>query len=353
MNDLAIIDIPKEKALQVFTTENGLDPYLKQIEEQARSLVPNLETKKGRDEIASMAYKVAKSKTALDNIGKESVADLKAKAKAVDVERKRVREFLDHLKEDVRQPLTEWEQAEEDRKQRHAASVEQIVSYRDIDDNASSDDIMIFIDALMKTVIDESFEEYEAEAHREKARSLEAPTLSHERRKQYEAEQAELARLRAEAEERRIKDEQERIAREAVERAEREAAEREVRAKAEREAKEKAEREAAERREFELKHAAEKAERERLEAVERQKQAEERAKQAAIETEQRLQREAEQKAKAEAEELARRERNRKHKAKIHNEAKAVFLAEGFTEDQAKKIISLIAGKKVPHISVQY
>ena len=353
MNDITVIEIPKEKALQVFTTKNGLDPYLQQIAEQVKSLVPDTSSRKGREEIASVAYKVAKTKTALDKAGKGSVEDLKAKTKLVDAERKRMREFLDSLKDEVRAPLTEWEQAEDDRKQRHAANVDLIVKYRDVSEESSADDVAQLIYALEQTVIDELYEEYEAEAHREKALSLKALKVSLERRKAYEAEHAELARLRAEAAERERKDYEERIAREAVERAQREALEREAKAKADSEAKAKAEREAAEARELELRRANEKAERERLEAIEQQKQAEERAKQAAIETEKRLKREAEQKAAAEAAEAAKREANRKHKAKIHNEALAEFVSAGFSKDQAKEIVSLIAAKKVPHISITY
>jgi hypothetical protein len=42
-----------------------------------------------------MAYKVARSKTALDDGGKKLVADLKQIPKKIDAERKRVRDPLD------------------------------------------------------------------------------------------------------------------------------------------------------------------------------------------------------------------------------------------------------------------
>ena len=52
--------------------------------------MPDVTTKKGRDAIASIAHKVARSKTALDNIGKELVAELKDVPKKIDAERKRI-----------------------------------------------------------------------------------------------------------------------------------------------------------------------------------------------------------------------------------------------------------------------
>ena len=67
----------------------------------------------GRDEIKSLAYKIARSKTTLDNIGKEHVAEIKAKAKAIDNLRAEMRDDLDALKHEIRAPLDEWEAEQE------------------------------------------------------------------------------------------------------------------------------------------------------------------------------------------------------------------------------------------------
>jgi len=56
----------KVTALEVYQTENGLDPWIAKIRKEVESFVPDVTTKKGRDAIASIAYKVAKSKTALN-----------------------------------------------------------------------------------------------------------------------------------------------------------------------------------------------------------------------------------------------------------------------------------------------
>jgi len=344
--EIAIIEIPQEKALDVFTAEKGLDPYLNLIAEQARSLVPDLTTKKGRDAIASNAYKVRQSKTAMDKAGKALVDKLKEQPKLVDAERKRMREFMDALADEVRGPLDEFEEKEAARVAALKEKVEHLVDMREVHDEANSEQIKASLDCVSSIEIDESYEEFEAEAHREKARTIEALQISYERRKAHEEEQAELARLRAEAAEREQKEREERIAKEAAERAQREAEERAAKAKAEAEAKAKAEQEAAERREIELKLAAEKAEREKLEA-------EERAKNAAAETEARLKREAEDRAAAEKAAAAKREANKKHQAKINNEALTGLLTSGITEAQGKEIIKLIATKQVPHIAITY
>ncbi|MHA1572504.1 MAG: hypothetical protein ACTSX8_00765, partial [Alphaproteobacteria bacterium] len=67
------------------------------------------DTKTERDEIASIAHKVARTKTAVDAVGKDMVAGAKAEIKKVDAARKTARDTFDALKAEVRAPLTEWE----------------------------------------------------------------------------------------------------------------------------------------------------------------------------------------------------------------------------------------------------
>ena len=95
VTDLVVIE--KQNAMAVFTTKEQLDPIIEVIEKEARSLVPDVSTRKGRDAIASMAHKVARSKTYIDNAGKDLVAELKALPKQIDESRRIVRERLDAL----------------------------------------------------------------------------------------------------------------------------------------------------------------------------------------------------------------------------------------------------------------
>ncbi|MEG1281229.1 MAG: hypothetical protein RSD57_12350, partial [Comamonas sp.] len=257
---------PSETALQIYSTPNGLEPYLAQIKAELDAFVPDVSTKKGRDAIASIAYKVAKGKTALDNIGKDLVADLKDVPKKIDAERKRMRDLLDLWKDEVRAPLTDWEEAEEVRKQEHQNCISRIQFFGQGFEGVDAATLKQRLSALEAIVIGDHLEEYESEAHRAKAKALEALDAAIDAREKHEAEQAELARLRAEAAVREQKEREERIAREAAERAQREA---EAKAQAEREAVMRREQEtkaAAERRELELKLAAESAEREKAEA---------------------------------------------------------------------------------------
>ena len=348
---LAIVP-PKETALQVFQAANGLDPYLQQIRAEIDAFVPDVTTKKGRDAIASIAHKVARSKTALDNVGKELVAELKEIPKKIDAERKRMRDTLDAWKDEVRAPLNEWEAAEEARKAKHQGAIDQInlrLECRDLD----SSELCQNIEWLETMAIDESWEEFESEALRAKDKALAALREALVARERYEAEQAELERLRAEAAQREQKEREERIAREAAEQAQREA---EQRAQAERDAAAKREAEAkaaAERRELELKLAAERAERERVEAQQRAEQAERdaeaRAERAAAAE---RQRQADEQARIEAEAKARAA-DKAHKAAINRAAMEAFVAGGMTEECAKQAVTLIAKRQIPNIQVTY
>src|SRR5690606_15960611 len=170
-SQLAVVP-PKETALQVFQAPNGLDPYLQQIRAEIDSFVPDVSTKKGRDAIASIAHKVARSKTALDNVGKELVAELKEIPKKIDAERKRMRDTLDAWKDEVRAPLNEWEQAEADRVARHTDRIDWLRNRDDQVAELSAAEIQGRIADTEAVEIGPEWEEFEAEAHRVKAATL-------------------------------------------------------------------------------------------------------------------------------------------------------------------------------------
>lgn len=355
---------PQETALAVYSVVGGLDPLIEQIRAKVAGTVYDMATAKGRDECRSDAAKVAKSKTAIERMGKALSAEYKEIPKKIDAERKRAFDALEALQKQVRQPLTEWEEAEEARIALLKADIQGIADQ--VDGIAEMDAAAIqarweLVDSLK---IDGAWEEFEAEAHRVRAGTLDILVKAHITRKKHEAEQAELARLRAEAAERERKDAEARIAKEAAEAATKAA---EAKAQAERDAAAKAAAEAkaaADRRELELKLKAETAERERLEAIqkaekekadaiacaEQEKQGAEERQRQAVEAERK--RQADEAARIEAETKAR-EANKAHKAKINNAAMAAFIAEGLTAECAKLAVVLVASGKIPSIKIHY
>lgn len=168
--DLVVIE--KSNAMAVFTTKEQLDPIIEAIEKEARSLVPDVSTKKGRDAIASMAHKVARSKTYIDNAGKDLVAELKALPKQIDESRRLVRERLDLLKDEVRRPLTEWE-AEQERIAAEKAAEEERLRI-EAEEKATLEALKKQVEAdhemalLMNDAFDRELAEKKAEAERQR-----------------------------------------------------------------------------------------------------------------------------------------------------------------------------------------
>ncbi|EPM1802358.1 TPA: hypothetical protein OMI73_000535 [Klebsiella pneumoniae] len=318
--DLVVIE--KKNAMAVFTNNDQLDPLIEAIEKEARSLVPDVTTKKGRDAIASMAHKVARSKTYIDNAGKDLVAELKALPKQIDESRRVVRERLDALKDEVRRPLTEWEAEQERIKSEEAMNA-------------------LHAEALEMNIKFDQELAAKFEADHEMALLMNDA---------FDREQADKA---AEAERQRIAHEEE-IKRQAEEKAKREAAEqaqREIDAAAAREreailAKERAEREQRE--------AAERAEREKQAAVEAERRkAQEEADRIRREAEQREQaRLAEEKRKAD--EQARREADVKHRKAVGTEiVKALLANTSITRDQAIEVLTAVKDGRIPHTGISY
>ena len=80
----------------------ALDKVLEKIHEKARAEASaDVSTGKARATIASLAHRVARSKTIIDDAGRELTAEMKAKVAAIDAERRRARESLDALKAEV------------------------------------------------------------------------------------------------------------------------------------------------------------------------------------------------------------------------------------------------------------
>src|SRR5690606_34102970 len=109
--DRELVTIEPKNALAVFTEEKAIDPILARVRKEIDAFIPDITTASGRKAVASMAFKVAKSKTYLDGVGKKLVDEYKEIPKKIDATRKRVRDTLDEWKDEVRKPLTDWEDA--------------------------------------------------------------------------------------------------------------------------------------------------------------------------------------------------------------------------------------------------
>ena len=353
MSELQVIE--QNAIVAAFQSQGGTDALFERIAEQARSVVPDVTTKKGRDAIGSLAAKVSSSKKLAEKYALDLVADQKAQIKIVDQDRIQFCKKMDALRAEILAPRDAYEQAEKDRVAKHKNFIASIFTMGAFEqyENRGSDYIKQMFSNIEDIVIDSSLEEFEQEAKIAKFETLEKLRTTLAAREKYEAEQAELERLRQAEIERQQRERDEAIARQAAEnarieaekkaQAEREQAEKLARESAEREARLKAEHEAAILREEKLKQ----------QAIEQAKQAETQ-KQQAIEAE-RLRIEAEQAAKIKADQEAEAARlaNKEHMRSINREILNKFCEIGLDEGQAKAVITAIANNQVPHVSVKY
>lgn len=294
------VAIEKQVYMNMFSQENGTVDVVSQIREQAINLKEQIANKdvsdkKVRENLKSIAAKVAKSKVAIDDAGKSLVEDAKKKIKVVDNNRKYVRDELDALRDEIKAPAIEWE-AEQERKEQEIkeiiARINSFDSQFENEEPASSQCLRARIEELQKYKEHEN-EQIKVAANTVMSNLLHLVDIAEKR----EAEQLELARLRKEQEAREQAEREARIAEEAAAKA---------------------------RAEIEAKVAAEKAEQERL-RIEAEKRAEqaEREKQEAFE----------------------------HRSKIEKEIFNQLLELGVNAEAATNIVELLVSGKFPHLQI--
>lgn len=353
-NDLLVLE--KLTPAAIFAP-GGVKDVLDKIAREVRGTETDISTKAGREAVASLAYKVARSKTALDKMGKDLGENHYKSWKAITAERARIETELDALRDEVRKPLTDWENAEKKRVDDHETALANIVLLLDIRDFEPSSAMIGERLAALNQMPVRNWQEFSKSAEVAITNTREKLTAAHASAVERENDRAELERLRAEQIAREQKERDDRIAAEAAEHARIEAE-----AKAKREAEEVAAKAEAERRRVEQERAdaiarAEKAEADRKAASARAEQdrkeaaeAAERNRLAAIDAER--QRVADEAARVAAE-TAKREANQKHLAKINNEVLAAFVGKGVDSEGGKILITAIARGEIPHTKIVY
>lgn len=215
-------------SIQVFTRD-GMDAILEDIEAKVRAKSADLDisTETGRAEVRSLAFQVRKTKVALDNEGKRLTELWRKQTTQVNEERKKGQDRLDALAEEVRKPLTDFEEKEKRRVAAHEEALRDMSGMLEMLQAHPDMTVALLEDHLLDlslSNINRNWEEFADRATKTR-RDVSVYLIGRiEARKAYDVEQAELARLRAEdAERQRV--EAERVARERDARLQAEAAE--------------------------------------------------------------------------------------------------------------------------------
>lgn len=320
--ELVLVQLPAPADLEAaFISDEYISNLIADIRQKALSVVGDVNTVKGRGVYISMASTVRRTKTAIDDAGKNLVAEMKKRPALVDASRKKVRDALDELAVEIRRPATEWEAEQERIKAEEAARVK---AENDRKQFESDHEIALLMN-----------EKHDREA-KEKAEEAERQRIAHEEELKRQA--AEQAKREAE----------EKAAAELAAAKKREEDAIAARAQAELLAKQ-----AQERAEQEAKDAAAKAEAEKKAAIEaEQRKAQEEA--------DRIKREAEAKEAARlteekriADEAASRAADVEHRRAINAAAVQALIDQGIPEDWAKACVVAIARGKVPATTINY
>lgn len=298
MNELTTID--NDRIQLALGNPELLDNLLAEVKSNIDKHEQDIATAKGRKELASLAHKIARTKTSIDAIGKDMVWEIKEKVRVIDMARKTARDTLDAWKEDVRRPLTDWENAAKEAEEA-IAKLQQIAQMHYLRDLEEIDTHAEAVEQCRASSWCNELANQVADACDAASATLAVARSAALKEKQ---EREELERLR--------KDEEDRI-------------------------------------------AAEEAARQKAEAAKREAEAAERARAEAEAAAKRATEEAERKAKAEAEAKAEEERmraaNEQHRKQIMNEAWADMVNAGIDRQQATMAIKAIADGCVRHIAM--
>lgn len=313
MSNQELVALPENGfSLEAFTEKGGLDPWLEQIAARVEEFEGDASTEKGRKAILSFAYKITRSKTALDAEGKKLVDRYKEIPRKIDAERRRMRETLDAMVADVQMPVTIWRANEEARVERLEEGLQEILEMADTS-NCGSEEIAERIKRLEQVTVGEEWQEFQHQANLAKSSTMSRLIEAHQQTVEWEKTQEELARLRAE-EARRL--EQEKRQRE----------------------EEQAEELALQRVKMAELRAAEEKQRQEKEWLRKEKEAME-----------------EECRKKDEEEAAQRKRQKdmEWRAEVERNAAESLVQIGCTDEMAKLIIAAIAGDYVKHVKICY
>jgi len=393
--ELVLFDKTREIDLDDLFTEDGMEKLISQVEKEALSIVADITTKAGQKEIKSVASRVAKCKSPLEEVADSLKSHHQSVIKGINSQRDKMIERFDALRDKIRKPIDDIEEAEEKFKQERNERIFLIEGLKN--ELLGSLDLDLKIESTKNDILRlnelvqfdwQIFSFKVATVGKEVLEILTTRLKSYEDQK---AKDAELEQLRKEKEERERKDREEEIAREAAEKARNEADERAEKESKRKIAEHEAQLAAEEARRIQIQQDKERAEAEKIAAENRAKEAERLAKEQAAQAEERRIT-AEKKAKEDAEKAAqaaieaererirqeaelvrreteKREANKKHRAKINNEAlnsiadiltssiepnrSVLYPAKPELIEAAKLLVEAIAKGEVPNVSINY
>lgn len=184
----------------LFAEPGWLTKTLQRIAAESREQAARLDisTEKNRKAIKSLRFKIARSKTMLDDAGKDLKAEWKRRSDAIDGDRRLIRDELDALAKEIEAPVLEYEAAEKAIDAANEAEIARIEALAVGLDALSSSEIV----ARYKEITDYDYHlRFRARADRATQQTVETLRAAHKTARDREkAAEAERERLVAEVE---------------------------------------------------------------------------------------------------------------------------------------------------------
>lgn len=324
--DLTELMVIPTNLAEVFEVEGALNPFAQIVHDAVAEFQGDASTDKGRKEIRSVGAKINASIKFIDDIGKNYVAEIKARPKMIDANRKVFCDDLKALRELKMQPLVDWENAEKARIALLRETLNSIVESADhVISNGSVESVEAEINGILSE--DGDWQDIVGDAEATKMQLIKRLNARKEQLIQHE------------------KETQERIAREVEAQKAKAEADAKAKIEAESQARLKAEQDAinAEKAKAQAEIDAKNAEIARQQKeMEDQRQTEARQAQQKIEAEQ----------KAETERLAR-EADTENRKRVNNEIKDALEFLGLGEAMAIEVVKAMVKGQIPNITVNY
>ena len=132
-----LIQIPhKDEVPALFAKEGGIEALVSSIKEAVRTFDTDISTAAGRKAAKALAAKISRSKTLIDDVGKELNEERNRQNKEVNAKRNYAKAELDQLRDETKAPVEEWEAEQAERKRQFLLRLDVF----DLERATSSDD---------------------------------------------------------------------------------------------------------------------------------------------------------------------------------------------------------------------
>jgi hypothetical protein len=179
--ETGLVPVAKEKAALIFKQNEEdakkiIDTIAERIREDMRGRTDTITTEKGRKEMKSYKRKIVRSRTFLESIRKDESAFYKKQAKVIDTVGNYSEKIFKELEDEYYKPLAEFEQKEKDRVAQLTEKVQEIENHgKLVDENGLPKPLTtlkVSLKYLENLVIDDSFEEFKADAEAKKSMAV-------------------------------------------------------------------------------------------------------------------------------------------------------------------------------------